>query len=120
MRPKIDDTWFGSITVEGQHFEHDIIIRLSGKVQKRNKALSKAIYGTSHTISCAEIEDLYRKKAERIIIGAGQEGQVKLSDEAAAFLEKHGCRCDLWPTPKAIKHWNEAEGKVLGLFHVTC
>lgn len=120
MRPKIDETWFGSITVEGQRFEHDIIIRLSGKVQKRNKMLSKAIYGSSHTISRAEIEDLYRNKAERIIIGAGQEGQVKLSDEATEFLAKRGCRCDLWPTPKAIEHWNDAEGRVLGLFHVTC
>lgn len=120
MRPKIDDTWFGSITVEGEHYEYDIIIRLSGKVRKRNKALSKAVHGTSHTISQAEIDDLYRKKAERIIIGTGQEGQVKLSEEAAAFLEKHGCRCDLWPTPEAVQRWNEAEGKVLGLFHVTC
>ena len=120
MRPKIDDTWFGSITVEGQRFEHDIVIRLSGKVEKRNKALSKAIYGTSHTISRAEIEDLYRQKAERIIIGTGQTDLVRLSDDAAAFLAKHGCPCDLQPTPQAVEHWNKAKGKVLGLFHVTC
>jgi len=120
MRPKIDDTWFGSITVEGTRCEYDIIIRLSGKVRKRNKALSKAVYGTSHTISLAEVEELYRKKAERLIIGTGQEDQVRLSDEAAEFLADHRCRVDLWPTPKAVKRWNEAEGKVLGLFHVTC
>jgi hypothetical protein len=120
MRPKIDDTWFGSITVEGTRCEYDIIIRLSGKVRKRNKALSKAVYGTSHTISLAEVEELYRKKAERLIIGTGQEDQVRLSDEAAEFLADHHCRVDLWPTPKAVKRWNEAEGKVLGLFHVTC
>jgi hypothetical protein len=120
MRPKIDDTWFGSITVEDARYEYDIIIRLSGKVRKRNKALSKAVYGTSHTISLAEIEDLYRKKADRLIIGTGQEGQVRLSEEAAEFLARHNCKADLWPTPKAVKHWNEAQGKVLGLFHVTC
>jgi hypothetical protein len=120
MRPKIDDTWFGSITVEGRRYEYDIIIRLSGKVRKRNKSLSKAVYGTSHTISLAEIEDLYRKKTERLIIGTGQEDQVRLSDEAAEFLKSHGCKADLWPTSKAVKRWNEADGKVLGLFHVTC
>lgn len=120
MRPKIDDTWFGSITVEGQHHEHDIIIRLSGKVCKRNKALSKALYGTSHTLSLAEIDDLYRKKAERIIIGTGQQGVVQLSEAAAAFLAKRQCRCDLYPTPEAIHHWNEAKGHVLALFHVSC
>ncbi len=120
VRPKIDDTWFGSITVEGSRYEHDIIIRLSGKVRKRNKVLSKAVYGTSHTISLAEVEELYRKKAERLIIGTGQEDQVRLSDEATEFLEDHHCRVDLWPTSKAVKRWNEADGKVLGLFHVTC
>ena len=120
MRPTIDDTRFGSITVERNRYEHDIIIRLSGNVCKRNKQLSKAIYGTSHTVSLAEIEDLYRNKAKYLIIGTGQTDQVRLSEEAAAFLAKHDCKVDLWPTPKAIKQWNEAEGNVLGLFHVTC
>jgi hypothetical protein len=120
MRPKIDDTWFGSITVEGTRYEHDIIIRLSGKVRKRKKSLSKAVYGTSHTISLAEIEELYRPKAQRIIIGTGHEDQVRLSQEAVEYLAEHGCPAELWPMPKAIKKWNEAEGKVLGLFHVTC
>jgi hypothetical protein len=120
MRPKIDDTWFGSITIEGQHYEHDIIIRLSGKVRKRDKTLSKAVYGTSHILSLAEMDDLYRKKATRIIIGTGQSGQVRLSQEAAEFLKAQGCQVDLCPTPEAIRLWNEAEGEVLGLFHVTC
>jgi hypothetical protein len=120
MRPKIDDTWFGSITVEGERYEHDIIIRLSGKVRKRNKELSKAVYGTSHTISLAEVKELYRDKAERLIIGTGQKDSVRLSKDAAEFLDKHSCAVNLWPTPKAIKHWNDADGKTLGLFHVTC
>jgi hypothetical protein len=120
MRPKIEDAWFGSITVEGTRYEYDIIIRLSGKVRRRNKQLSKAIYGTSHTISLDEIRDLYRKRAQRIIVGAGHEGQVQLSPEAAEYLAKKECRVDLLPTPQAIECWNEAEGEVLGLFHVTC
>jgi len=120
MRPKIDDTWFGSITVEGTRYEHDIIIRLSGKVRKRDKQLSKAVHGTSHIISLAEIEDLYREKADRVIIGTGHEDKVRLSKEASEFLVKRGCQVGLWPTPKAIKRWNDADGKVLALFHVTC
>ena len=67
-----------------------------------------------------EVEDLYRKKAERIIVGTGQYGQVHLSQEAAEFLKAHRCQVDLWPTPQAIEQWNEAEGNILGLFHITC
>ena len=120
MRPKIDDTWFGSITIEGKRYEHDVVIRLSGKVRKRKKQLSKALFGTSHTISLAEIEDLYRNKAQRLIIGTGQEDQVRLSEEAAGFLAKHDCQVDLWPTSVAAQQWNDADGKILGLFHITC
>ena len=120
MRPRIEDAWFGSITVDGKRYEHDIIIRLSGKVRRRNKQLSKAVYGTSHTLSLAEIQDLHRKRAERIIIGSGFEDQTRLSPEAAAFLEEKGCRVDLCPTPEAIACWNEAEGNVIALFHLTC
>ena len=120
MRPKIDDVWFGSITVDGRRYEHDIVIRLSGKVRKRKKALSKALYGTSHTISLPEVKDIYRPQAECLIIGTGHEGKVHLAKDAADFLTEHHCKPELWPTPKAINTWNEAEGKVLGLFHVTC
>lgn len=120
MRPKIDETWFGSITVDGKRYEHDVIIRLSGKVRRRKKALSKEVYGTSHTISQAEVVELYRPRAERLIIGTGQEDNVRLSDEAAKFLAEHDVVAVLLPTPKAIKEWNHADGNVLGLFHVTC
>jgi hypothetical protein len=51
MKPRIDRTTFGSITIEGTVFEHDVIIRLTGRPEKRKKKLSKAIYGTSHMIS---------------------------------------------------------------------
>lgn len=120
MRPKIEDAWFGSITVEGTRYEYDIIIRLSGKVRRRNKQLSKSIYGTSHKISLPEIVELHRKRAERIIIGTGFEGQVRLSPEAAAFLEEKGYSVELYPTPQAIECWNRAEGLIIGLFHITC
>src|SRR5208337_721677 len=43
----IDVTEFGSITIEGKTYDHDVIVRLSGKVEKRRKRLSKAQYGTS-------------------------------------------------------------------------
>ncbi|HEX9114627.1 MAG TPA: MTH938/NDUFAF3 family protein [Anaerolineae bacterium] len=120
MRPRIEDNWFGSITVDGVRYEHDIIIRLSGRVRKRKKVLSKEMYGTSHKISLAEILELYRPSAERLIVGTGHEDQVRLSPEAIDFLAQHQVHLTLLPTPKAVKEWNQAEGYVLALFHITC
>ena len=120
MKPKIDRTMFGSVTVDGQTFERDIIIRLSGKVKKRRKKLSSAVYGTSHVISLEEAKHVYQKGAERLVVGAGQFGLVELSEEAAGYFDEQGCLVDLQPMKEALKVWNEAEGSVIGLFHVTC
>jgi hypothetical protein len=120
MEPRIDETQFGSVTIDGKVFEHDVVIRLGGKVEKRKKKLSKAIYGTSHTISLAEAKHLHQKGAGRLLIGAGQQGRVGLSEEAAALFKRRRCQVELLPTPEMIPVWNQADGPVIGLVHVTC
>ena len=120
MKPNISDTGFGYIVLEDSRIGHDIVIRLSGKVKKRKKKLSKRIYGTSHTVSIAEAEHIYEDGAERLIVGSGQYGLVELSTEAAEFFERKKCQVDIHPTPKAIARWNKAKGSVIGLFHITC
>jgi hypothetical protein len=120
MKPKIDRTSFGSVTIEGTVYDYDVLIRLGGAVKKRKKKLSKAVYGTSHKISLDEARHVYQEGAERLIVGAGQYGLVELSDEAAADFEEQGCQVDLLPMKEAIQAWNEAEGAIIGLFHVTC
>jgi len=120
MTPTIDGTKFGSITVDGETYDHDIVIRLSGNVKKRKKKLSKQQYGTSHTVSLAEAEHIYDDGAEQVIVGTGQHGVLKLSDEAKGFFKDHDCKVLAVPTPDAVDAWNEAMGKSIGMFHVTC
>jgi len=120
VKPKIDRTTFGSVTIEGEVYDHDVLIRLGGEVKKRKKKLSKAVYGTSHKISLDEAQHVHQQGAEHLIVGAGQYGLVELSDEAAAYFAEAGCRVDLLPMKEAIQAWNEAQGAVIGLFHVTC
>jgi|SRR3990172_4257646 len=120
MEPRVDETRFGSITIDGEMFEHDVIVRLDGKVKKRKKKLSKAIYGTSHIISLDEARTIYEAGAERLILGAGQSGMVQLSDEAANYFRLKNCQVERMPTSEAIRAWNDARGAVIGLFHVTC
>jgi len=120
MQPIIQSTEFGSITVADEVYDHDIVIRLSGKVKKRKKKRSKEQYGTSHTVSLAEAEHIYDDGAERLVIGTGQYGNVKLSDEAEGYFKDKACSVELSPTPEAVKAWNKAEGKTIAMFHVTC
>ena len=120
MKPTIDQTTFGSITIEGTVFEHDVLIRLSSQVKKRKKKLSKAIYGTSHLLSFDEARHVYEDGAKRLIIGTGQSDNVRLSEQAADYFKRKQCQVELLPTPEAIGVWNKSEGAVIGLFHVTC
>jgi hypothetical protein len=103
-------------------YDHDVLVCPDAVVKRRRKKLSKAVYGTSHTISLAEAKYVYGQGegAERLIIGAGQYGRVELSPEATEYLARKRCDVVLLPTPNVIATWNEARGKVIGLFHVTC
>lgn len=120
MKPNINATTFGSITVEGEPFSHDILIDLSGQITKRKKKLSKQVYGTSHILSIAEAEHVYQEGTEQLIFGGGQFDQCKLSEEAEAFFKEKKCVVKILPTEEAIKTWNEAKGNIIGLFHITC
>lgn len=119
---KIDSTEFGSITIDGTAYDHDVLIHLSGEVARRKKKLSKKYYGTSHIISREEAEYVHEKGCDTLVLGSGQYGNVKLSPEAAEFFARHHCRVILEPTPEAIRTWNKADDKTrtIGLFHVTC
>ena len=120
MKPRIEKTNFGSITIGGEEYDHDVVIRPSGKIKKRKKRLSKAIYGTSHTLSLDEAKDIFRPGAVELIIGTGQYGVLNLSDETMNYFKRKKCHVEMLPTPEAIQKWNESKGCVIGLFHVTC
>ena len=117
---EIERTTFGTITIDGKTYEHDVIIRLSGDVVKRNKKLSKKYYGTSHVISKDEARFVFEAGCGQLILFSGQMGNVQLSPETEAYFAKKGCKVLLQPTPEAIQVFNRSHSKKIGLFHVTC
>lgn len=119
-RPRCSDTGFGWIEIDGERYEHDVLIRLDGTIKKRKKQLSKRIYGTSHTISLDEAKHVYEEGARVLVVGTGQDDNVRLSPEAEGYFERRGCGVQLLATPAAIGVWNEAGEVAIGLFHVTC
>ena len=40
---EIERTTFGTITIDGKTYEHDVIIRLSGEVARRKKKLKEVL-----------------------------------------------------------------------------
>jgi hypothetical protein len=97
---EIERTTFGTITIDGKTYEHDVIIRLSGEVAKRKKKLSKKYYGTSHVLSKDEAKFVFENGCEQLILGSGQMGNVQLSPEAEAYFAKKGCTVLLQRPPR--------------------
>jgi hypothetical protein len=120
MKPEIQETVFGKITIDNEVYQHDIVIRLGGEVKKRKKKLSKKKHGTSHTVSLDEAEHIFEEGAKRLIVGTSQYDNLRLSEEAEEYFRNQGCSVDLLPTPDALRAWNESEGETIGMFHVTC
>ena len=65
---RIDHTAFGEITINGKTYDHDVIIRLSGEIVKRN-----CVYGTSHIVSKDEAKFVFEKGCRQLILGSGQD-----------------------------------------------
>jgi hypothetical protein len=120
MHPHLDRTSFGWLEVDGERYEHDVLIRLDGTVEKRKKKLSKRVYGTSHTISLDEAKHICERGAAMLIVGSGQYDTVRLSEEAAQYFRQRDVEVRLMSTPEALAVWNEAPKHSIGLFHVTC
>lgn len=112
---RIDGTAFGSITIDGKTYDHDVVIDLSGEVTKRKKRLSKEIFGTSHIISKAEAKAIFEKGCEVVIVGAGQNGNVRLSPEAKDYFDRRSCEIVLRRTPEAIDAFNRSPGRKIAL-----
>src|SRR5215471_3109182 len=89
---KIDSTQFGSITIDGETYRHDVVVRLSGKVEKRKKKLSKKIFGTSHVMSRPEAEFVYEKGSDLLVLGTGQYDKRAPFARSSQVLRVQGVR----------------------------
>ena len=118
--PQVTGTSFGQVTVDGEVYEQDILIRADGKIKKRDKAAVKKLYGTSHMIGPEELARTCKGDPHVLVIGTGQDGAAELTEEGAAFLKERRIEVKALPTPRAIKEYNKAKGPKAALIHVTC
>ena len=88
MKPSIDRTAFGSITIDGEVFEHDVLIRLNGPVKKWQNKLSTGVFGPSHIISLDEAPTSTKKGRTGSSSARGSMATVRLSAAAAEYFSE--------------------------------
>lgn len=110
---KINSFTFGSITIDGVAYNHDIYILPSGKVEERS-------YG--HTFTKEQVEHVLKENPEVIVTGKGTSGCANLSADAKVLLEKKGIEVIEANTPDIKDKFNELNQmkKAAAIIHVTC
>lgn len=75
-----------------------------------------------HSLCLSDIDDILQEKPERIVIGCGYSGVLKVPSSLKADLQHQGIALIDVPTRKAVEMFNasnDLEKSVYG-FHLTC
>jgi hypothetical protein len=119
----IEEYHFGSITIDGKTYNHDIEVWWTGEVLKWWRE-------EGHKVHFKDIKRAIEQNPQVIIIGTGASGLMEVSEEIKNELESMGIELIIDNTEEAVKTFNiiceksaEEEGKqkkIIGLFHLTC
>lgn len=119
---KIEDTDFGEITVNGETYDHDIVV-FPNKIIERKKWITKDKHGTSHKFTRDEIkeyiDEVGDEAIDEVIVGTGQYGKLSLLPETREYLEQRNISYKEEKTPDLVgRHIDRS--KTMVIIHVTC
>jgi len=110
----IDNYQFGSITIDGQIYDHDVIIRPDKIIKWWRKE--------GHYVDIQDLKDL-PEDFEVLVFGTGASGCCKVPKKTIEYVKNMGVKVLIQMTGEATKTYNKFlnEGKaVVGAFHLTC
>jgi hypothetical protein len=118
MKPTINTSKGGGISIQNIPINFDFYINPEGKIVKRELHTSRIGKSSPQILSLNEAGELYDPFINEMIIGCDDMDKIKLSNEATDFFEERKCKIKLLPLKEAITYWNRYEGHAVGLFHI--
>jgi len=113
-----EDLCFGSITVDGVRYNHDLILD-RGKIQKRKKGPSREFRTQSgHTPLTTHEEIPWR--CRRLIVGTGIHGRLPVSPDVQHEARRRNIELLMVPTDQAVALLNEQPSHTNAVLHLTC
>lgn len=113
---QIDSFRFGEIIIDGKAYHSDVYVFWDGEVKEFETS-------TRHLFSMDELSFVLKKKPEAVVIGTGDSGFFKISDEVRVTLRENRIELVEALTREAIKKFNElveADKRVVAYMHITC
>jgi hypothetical protein len=115
---RIEGYSFGSITIDGRTYDHDVVVDAAG-VRKRHKGGSKRFrddYG--HTPLSLEEEIPW--DCRRLVVGTGAAGALPVLESVRAEASRRGVDLVTVPTEEAIRLLGGRRRDTNAILHVTC
>ena len=110
---------FGVIKIEGQRYEHDVVIE-AGAVRKRRKGPSKPFRDDFGHTPLSVLEDI-PWSGDGLVIGTGAAGRLPVMDEVVAEAGRRGVQLTILPTAEACRLLAaQPAEQVFAILHVTC
>jgi len=114
----IDAYSFGSISIDGDTYPHDVVID-HGRLRKRKKKPSRHLRDRfGHTPLSVEEEIPWDCRV--LVIGSGADGQLPVMDEVKEEARRRDVELLIVPTEQAIRRLDEAPKGTNAILHVTC
>ena len=110
----VDYVKFGEVMVDGKVYYSDMVIWSDGE---------KEFIEKTHMIGMEAFSRLLRKKPDMVVIGTGEYGRVRISDDVVQKAKRRGIKLFVETSPKAADIFNglAATGKNAVFFvHTTC
>src|SRR5262245_37209152 len=104
---RLDEFRFGSIRIDGETYEHDVVIA-RGEVRKRKKKPSRPFRGQLGHTPLSMAEKIPWRAGKRLLVGTGAHGQLPVLDEVKREAARRGVELILLPTREAIDELNRA------------
>ena len=115
----IDYPCFGVIVIDGDRFEHDMVVE-AGRARRRKKGPSKPYRDRYGHTPLSPDEDI-PWSAPRLVVGTGASGQLPIMPEVWEEAKVRGVELIALPTSAACQLLGSiGNSEVYAILHVTC
>jgi hypothetical protein len=113
--PMIDQFEFGTIVIDGQSYESDVIIFPDGAVEQWQ-------HKDEHVLRPRDVDKIIRAEPEAVIIGLGTVGNLRVRPKVEKRFQEGGIEVMAYRTNKACETYKELRGqrRVAAILHITC
>jgi hypothetical protein len=110
---------FGEIEIDGQRYDHDVVIR-GGSIEKRHKKASKPLRDHYGHTPLSLLEPIPWDRA-RLIVGTGVEGALPVAPDVREEAGRRAVELVTVPTGEACQLLAAADAATTNaILHVTC